>query len=335
MTVFTWESSKSRVIFGAGSTEQLPAEMERLGVRRAMLLSTSGRAELANRVAEIIGDKVVARFDRAVAHVPEQIAIEARSIASKSSAECLVAIGGGSAIGVAKAVALTTGLPIIAVPTTYAGSEMTPIWGLTSSGSKQTGRNTSVQPKVVIYDVLITMDLPIDITASSGLNAIAHCVEALYAPDANPLTSLAAAEGIRLLASALPAIMKSPAELIPRENALTGAWLAGFALGSVQMGLHHKLCHTLGGSFNLPHADTHAVMLPYTAAYNRSSAVNAMRITAASLGATDAPAALLALAARLAAPGSLRGRVVFEEVRSHLRSRPLPPCASFRIAPAG
>jgi len=282
-----------------------------------MLVSTAGRAALADHVAAIIGSNVAARFNRAITHVPEQIADEARSIATESSADCLIAIGGGSAIGVAKAVALTSGLPIVAVPTTYAGSEMTPVWGVTSSGSKHTGRNANVQPRVVIYDVLVTIGLPIDITASSGLNAIAHCVEALYAPDANPLTSLAAAEGIRLLASALPAIMKSPAEFIPRENALTGAWLAGSALGSVQMGLHHKLCHTLGGSFNLPHAATHAVMLPYTAAYNRDLSVDAMRITASSLGATDAPVALLALASRVAAPRSLRELGMREEWIDH------------------
>ncbi|MBA3342384.1 MAG: maleylacetate reductase [Gemmatimonadaceae bacterium] len=306
MTAFTWEGIQSRVIFGARSIEQIPTELERLRARRVMLVSTPGRTALADRAGGIAGNLVVARFDRAVVHVPEDVAAAARSAATTASADCVLAIGGGSAIGVAKAVALTSGLPIVAVPTTYSGSEMTPVWGVTSHGIKQTGRDARVQPRVVVYDPLLTMDLPANVAAMSGMNAMAHCVEALYAPDCNPLTSLAAAEGIRVLGDALPGVARSPAELAPRENALMGAWFAGTALGAVQMGLHHKLCHTLGGSLDLPHAETHAVMLPYTAAFNRDAAARAMRIAANSLRADDAPAALMTLASRVGAPRSLQ-----------------------------
>lgn len=186
--------------------ELIPIELDRFGVRRVMLISTSGRAKLMQRVAGLAGDTIVARFDRAAVHVPESVAIDARLTAERCSTDCLLAVGGGSAIGVAKAVALTSDLPIVALPTTYSGSEMTPVWGVTSKGIKLTGRSTSVQPRVVIYDPLLTMELPARTAGMSGLNAIAHCVEALYAPDSNPVTSLVAAEGIRLLGDALPGV---------------------------------------------------------------------------------------------------------------------------------
>lgn len=306
MTEFTWNGVRSRVVFAPGSINRVPAELERLGVCRVMVVSTPGRAKLTERIAGLAGDAVVARFDRAVVHVPESLAIDARLAAERSSADCLLAIGGGAAIGVAKAVALTSDLPVIAVPTTYSGSEMTPVWGVTANGTKQTGRNVSVQPRIVIYDPLLTMELPARVAAMSGLNAIAHCVEALYAPDSNPVTSLLAAEGIRVLSHALPGVAQMPPELDTRERAMMGAWLAGTALGTVQMGLHHQLCHILGGSFDLPHAETHAVMLPFTSAYNRDAASAAMQLTARALSATDAPEALLILATRLCAPQSLR-----------------------------
>lgn len=306
MIAFVSDGLQSRAIFGAGSFDEIPIELNRLGVRRIMLISTPGRKALADRAMSMLGDACVARFDEAVVHVPEQIALSARLKAADASADGLLAMGGGAAIGVAKAVALTSALPIMAVPTTYSGSEMTPVWGITSHGLKQTGSASHVQPRVVIYDPLLTMDLPSNIAAISGLNAIAHCVEALYSPGCNPLALLIATEGIRMLGKALPAIAGSTAALESRESALIGAWLAGTALGMAEMGLHHKLCHTLGGSFDLPHAETHAVMLPYTIAYNREAAPRAMQLTANALDAVDAPSALLALASRLGAPRSLR-----------------------------
>lgn len=306
MTSFTWDGVKSRVVFGAGSIELIPVELHRLGVHRVMIVSTPGRAALVEHVVRLGGDAIVAQFDRAVVHVPENVAIDARLAAAGASADCLLALGGGSAIGVAKAIALTSKLPIVAVPTTYSGSEMTPVWGVTSNGAKRTGRSASVQPRVVIYDPSLTMELDARTAAMSGINALAHCVEALYAPDANPLTSLVAAEGVRLLGDALPGVARMPAEPVARADAMMGAWFAGSALGAVEMGLHHKICHTLGGSFGLPHAETHAVMLPFTSAYNRTSAPTAMKIIAHALGASDAPTALLRLATRVDAPHSLR-----------------------------
>ena len=306
MTSFTFESQASRVVFGEGCFAQLAHEIDRLEASRVMLISTPGRSSLAERAHEAIGAGVVEIFERAVVHVPQEVAAFARNCAAESSADVLVALGGGSSIGVAKAIALTTSLPIVAVPTTYGGSEMTPIWGLTDEGVKQTGRNPRVQPRVVIYDPDLTLSLPARTTACSGLNAIAHCIEALYASDANPLTTSAARAGLSLLSGSLPRLHTAPQDRAQRSEALRGAWLAGYALGTVQMALHHKLCHTLGGAFNLPHAETHAVLLPYTAAYNRDAAADGMRIAAETLGVEDAPTELKSIARATDAPASLQ-----------------------------
>lgn len=299
-------SPGTRVQFGAGMIDALPDEIALIGAHRAMVIATPGRSSLAARVQTLLGEMVVETFSSAVVHVPEEVAEAARAAAKRSGADVIVAVGGGSAIGVAKAVALTTSLSIVAVPTTYGGSEMTPIWGLTRNGRKETGRDAKVQPSVVIYDPDLTLSLPAKTTAASGLNAVAHCIEALYAPDANVVSSNAALEGLRLLNESLPVLAVSPEDRSQRERALRGAWRAGFALGTVQMGLHHKLCHTLGGSFDLPHADTHAVLIPYTAAYNRDEAADAMKLAATALGVEDAPAGVLSLAQSIPAPQSLR-----------------------------
>ena len=278
-----------------------------------MLISSEGRSEMAEKAIACAGGRVVESFDQAVPHVPQHVANSAREAAASSNADCIVALGGSSAIGVAKAVALETPITILAIPTTYAGSEMTPIWGLTREGRKETGRNPRVQPRVVMYDPDLTLGLPAKVTASSGMNALAHCIEALYASDANPLTSSAALEGLKLLSGALPRLAAQPADQEQRAAALSGAWLAGFSLGTVQMALHHKLCHTLGGTFDLRHGDTHAVLLPYTAAYNREFAAEAMKAAAAALGVNDAPAELLSIAKTIEAPQSLRDIGMKEE----------------------
>jgi alcohol dehydrogenase class IV len=302
---FTFDALPARVVFGAGRFAQLADEVDRLHAKRVLLVGTRGRANLLGRAKELLGDRVAGTFDEAVTHIPTDVAERARKEAAATTADSIVTIGGGSAIGVAKAVAFTTSLPIVAVPTTYSGSEVTPIWGLTQEGIKQTYRDPRVQPRAIIYDPELTLGLPASVSAASGMNAIAHCVEAMYAPDANPVTTLMAEDGIRSLASALPVIVDAPEDLEARTTALYGAWLGGTVLGMVQMGLHHKLCHTLGGSFELPHAETHAVLLPYTAEYNAPGAAEAMSRVGRALGVSDAPAGLFALGQRLRTPRSL------------------------------
>jgi len=305
---FTYASRTQRVVFAPGALQAVEAEAEFLGSKRALVLCTREQRDLGAKVADLLGKRAVGVHDRAVMHVPGDVAQEASRVAKEVDADYLVAVGGGSAIGLAKAMVLNTGLPILAIPTTYAGSEMTPIYGLTDGGEKRTGKDWAVLPKAVIYDPDLIHSLPVGAAVASALNAMAHAAEALYAVDANPISSLMAEEGIRALRRALP-LFGSPdgeKQRAARSDALYSAWLCGTVLGQVGMGLHHKLCHTIGGSFNLPHAETHAVMLPYALTYNASAAPLAMSRIAAALNARSAPKEIVRLARAAGAPLSLR-----------------------------
>jgi maleylacetate reductase len=288
MQGFVYQSAPSRVVFGAGVLAQLPDEVVRLGAQRALVLSTPEQRRLGERVASLLGERAAGVYAQAVMHVPTDVVRAAREEATRLGADCYVAVGGGSTIGLGKAIALESAQPIIAVPTTYAGSEVTPIYGLTEGRLKKTGRDARVLPRTVLYDPELTLTLPADISAASGMNAMAHAVEALYAQDANPVISLMAEESIRALAQALPAVVRRPDDIAARGQALYGAWLAGVCLGNVGMALHHKICHTLGGTFNLPHAQVHAVMLPHSAYYNHAAAPLALQRVARALGGEQA-----------------------------------------------
>lgn len=207
---FNYEALPMRVVFGAGSLAQIPQEAEQLGLRRLLVLSTPQQEQLADQAETLLGKACVGRFTEARMHVPADVAADAVKAARETGADGCLAIGGGSTIGLGKAIALETGLPVISVPTTYAGSEMTPIWGLTEHGRKRTGRDRTVLPRSVIYDPELTLGLPVGLSVTSGFNAIAHAVEALYAPDASPIISLMAEEGVRSLATALPTIAEHP-----------------------------------------------------------------------------------------------------------------------------
>jgi maleylacetate reductase len=302
---FIHDAPSPRVVFGAGSVNMLGAELDLLDGRRAMIVATPGRIATVRQLAASLGDRVAGDFASAKVHVPAEIAGEARELAAKIGADTLIAVGGGSAIGVAKAVALSTGLPIIAIPTTYSGSEMTPEWGLSDESGKTTGRDQRVLPRVVIYDPELTYDLPARVSVTSGLNAMAHCVEALYAPDGTPLTTMTAVLGLQLFPAALRSIAADSHNKHAREDAMYSSMLAGSALASAQMGIHHKLCHVLGGSFGLPHADAHAVILPHAAEYNRDAAPTEMEVIGACIDADDAPQGLFDLAQELGAPMTL------------------------------
>ncbi|MES2957159.1 MAG: maleylacetate reductase [Pseudomonadota bacterium] len=311
MKPFTYQAAATRVVFGAGTLARLPDEVEHLGARRALVLSTSGQRATAERVAALLGERAAGLFDRAAMHVPIESAREAREMARTLGADCAVAVGGGSTTGLGKAIALESGLPLIALPTTYAGSEMTQIYGLTEGGLKKTGRDDRVRPRSVIYDPELTLGLPWTVTVASAFNAIAHAAEGLYAPDGNPILALMAEEGIRAFSAALFTLQSAPRDLDARGNALVGAWLCGTVLGGTTMGLHHKLCHTLGGSFNLPHAEVHAVLLPHALAYNAAAAEGALWRIGRALGVEGkgdglaAPRALQQLAGLYGAPTSL------------------------------
>lgn len=303
---FVHNALAAHVRFGSGTVSALPEVLERLGCSRPFAVTTPRQgAELDNALGAA-KDVLVGRFARAQMHTPVAITVEALAEVQRAGADCVIAIGGGSAIGLGKAIALRTGLRQIAVPTTYAGSEMTPVLGQTENGLKTTLSDPQVQPAAVIYDSDLTLSMPVATAAASGLNAMAHAVEGLYARDGNPLTRLMSEEAIRVLHAALPQIKASPVDRDARAGALYGAWLAGMVLASSGMALHHKLCHTLGGTFGLPHAQTHAVMLPHALAYNADHVPEAMAALRRAMGTDDPVAALRALGETLALPGSLR-----------------------------
>jgi alcohol dehydrogenase class IV len=303
---FTYNALPGRVVFAPGAARTaLAGEAERLGAERLLLITTRRGRELAERLAAPLASSVVDMFTGVRPHVPVEVAAAARKTAADAGADGLLCIGGGSTIGTAKAIALTSGLPILAIPTTYAGSEMTPVWGLTEGTRKTTGIDQRVLPRTVLYDPELTSTLPIEVAAASGLNALAHCVEAFWAPGRNPVTALSAQEGIRALATGLPEIVRDGSDLAARSLALYGAYLAGAAFAAAGSGLHHKICHTLGGAFNLPHAQTHAVVLPYVLAFNEPAAPEAAARMALAFGTDSALAGLVALGQKVKAPRSL------------------------------
>ena len=306
MRPFVYNALPARVVFGQGTIEKLSDEVSRLGCRRALILSTPRQQSEAEQLAGHLGHLAAGVFAGAVMHTPVDVTEQALGRLRELGADCTIALGGGSTIGLGKAIALRTDLPQIVIPTTYAGSEATPILGETEGGRKTTQRSLKVLPEVIIYDVDLTLTLPPALTATSGMNAMAHAVEALYAENANPVVSLLAAQAIAVLAKALPRIIRDPRDHHARSDALYGAWACGTCLGAVGMALHHKLCHTLGGSFGLPHAETHTVVLPHAAAFNAPAAPEAMARVAHALGATDAAQGLFELAGKFGAPRSLR-----------------------------
>ncbi|MGW0844634.1 maleylacetate reductase [Streptomyces sp. NPDC002787] len=303
---FEYEAQPMRVVMRPGaSVTAIAGEAERLGLGRLLVVCGPKGAETARAVADALGDASAGLFADARQHVPVEVADRAVRAARAAGADGCVAVGGGSAIGLGKALALRTELPLIAVPSTYSGSEMTPVWGLTEHGAKRTGRAPSVLPRSVVYDPELTLSLPVGLSVTSGINAVAHAAEALYAPDASPLVSLMAQEGARAMTGALPEVAADPEDVAARGRALYGAWLCGAALGATTMGLHHKLCHVLGGTFGLPHAETHTVVLPYALAFNAPAAPDAMASLGRALATDNAPHALWELSGSLGAPRSL------------------------------
>ncbi len=301
---FVYRSNPANVIFGCGTVSRVAAEMEALGASKALILSTSVQSELGSAIGRQLKDRVAGLFSGAVMHTPVEVTEEALGLLTNLGVDCLISAGGGSTIGLGKALAFRTDLPQIVVPTTYAGSEMTPILGQTENGVKTTLRSPKVLPETVIYDVELTLSLPVALSVTSGINAMAHAVEALYAKDTNPIVSQISIKGIQNLYEALPAITENPEDLRARKVALEGAWLCGSALGLVGMALHHKLCHVLGGSFELPHAETHTVMLPHTTAFN-ALLVPELDKLGKELAQTTLARAIFDLASRCGAPTKL------------------------------
>jgi maleylacetate reductase len=311
---FVHEALPGRVVFGVGSVARVADEVAALGLERVLLVVDEASKAVGDRIADDLGGRYAGRLDEVRQHVPEELATAARQTALEARADGVVTVGGGSATGLGKAIAVDPSaqaagggrVTLVAVPTTYAGSEMTPIYGVTGE-HKQTGRDLRALPRTVVYDPVLTVGMPPTITGSSGFNALAHCVEGLYAPGTNPIVALQAVEGVRALAGALPAAVEHPDDLDARGRALYGAYLAGAVLAVAGTALHHKLCHVLGGTFGLVHGDVNAVVLPHVVAYNAAAAPEAIAAVAGALDVRpdEAAAALRSLAERIGAPTSL------------------------------
>jgi maleylacetate reductase len=295
-----------RVVFGAGTVHTLPEEVAQLGWSRVLVLSTPGQRGLGEQVAGLLGTRAAGLHAGAVMHVPVGSVADAVAELTELRADACVAVGGGSTIGLAKGIARETGVSYLAVPTTYSGSEMTPVWGLTRDGVKTTGRSDAVRATTVVYDPLLSARLPVATSVTSGLNALAHAAEALYAPDASPLTDAMATAGAEALLGGLPRLLTDPADAAARSGLLAAAWLCGSCLAATTVGLHHKLCHTLGGMFDLPHAETHSAVLPQATARNAPTVPGPAARLAAALGADDLATGIFDLAERAGSPTSLR-----------------------------
>ncbi|WP_411722576.1 maleylacetate reductase [Mycetocola sp.] len=294
-----------RVLFGSGdAATNLAKEIVRIGAERVMLIASQYETELAATVTT--GIDVALTYDNVVQHVPVEVAEDAIAAADTHAIDLLVCVGGGSTTGLAKAIALRSGIPIVAVPTTYAGSEATNVWGLTEAARKTTGVDDAVLPVTVIYDASLTVSLPVEMSVASGLNALAHCIDSMWSPRADPINQALAAEGIRALNAALPLVQADPTGLEGREQAQYGAYLSAVAFASAGSGLHHKICHVLGGAYDLPHAQTHSVVLPHVLAFNSANAPEAERRIAAAFGAASAVEGLEALRQQLSAPTALQ-----------------------------
>ena len=305
MEPFVYQSQPQRVVFGSGTLAAAGAELERLGHRRAMVLSTPQQAASAAALAGNLGALCAGTFTGAAMHTPTGVTETAMAAVGAAGADCIVSLGGGSTTGLGKAIALRTGLDQIVIPTTYAGSEATPILGETAGGKKTTQRNPAILPEVILYDVELTMSLPVALTVTSGLNAAAHAIEALYTQDRNPIISILAVDGLRSLVAALPQLLGDARNREARSNALYGAWACGTCLGAVGMALHHRICHVLGGSFELPHSETHAVILPHATAFNEVAVPELLQGAARAIGAEQAGPGLYDLARSLRAPMTL------------------------------
>ncbi|MGX4688014.1 maleylacetate reductase [Streptomyces sp. JNUCC 63] len=326
------ETLPCRTLIGPGARHRIPEEAERIGARRVLLVAAGSAGAAAGELAAALGTRLAARFDRPVVHTPVAVTERAMETVRSVDADGVVAIGGGSAVGLAKALSARTGMPQIAVPTTYAGSEVTPVLGETDNGVKTTRREPALVPGTVVYDPELTFTMPAGLTLTSALNALAHAVEALWAPDATAFTDALATEAVDGILTALPEVLDAPAGPPGRERLQEAAWLAGLCLARTRMGLHHQLAHALGGTYDLPHAELHSLLLAHVLAFNLPAAPKAAarlrRITG------DDPAEVIGRLARgFDGPTTLRElgvprdglRAVAERVAAQPYANPRPP----------
>lgn len=311
ITDFVHTSAATRVVFGQGSsTSALDRELDLLGASRVLVIASARDEQRIAGMLAPVSERVAGRLTEVRRHVPVESAESGRERAAELGADALLAVGGGSTVGMAKAIALTHHLPIVAVPTTYSGSEATPVWGLTVDGIKTTGIDPVVQPRTVIYDIDLFADMPAELGVVSGMNALAHSMEALWAPGRTPVSDAFALLSIESLTRGMLGIADHAADPGARAQMLLGAWLAGSAFATAGSGLHHKICHALGGAFDLPHAETHAIVLPHVTDFNLAALPDlertvSERLAAAGVAAQGVTAQLAELVRRVGAPTAL------------------------------
>lgn len=303
---FTWTSLPSRVVFGPGAVRRVGDEVARLEKRRVLLVGGGMSTRAAfTRVRELLGDALAETVGGSTQHVPADVIDAAAATTRAVDADVLVSVGGGSATGLGKVLAFICDLPLIAIPTTYSGSEMTAVWGRITDGRKHTAFDLRVLPRSVVYDAELCVGMPPRLAAASGMNALAHCLEALWSSGANPMTTALAVEGGRRLVGGLPRVVDDPDDVNAHAENLIGACLAGVAMAQAGMGIHHRSAHVLGGGWKLPHAETHAILLPRSTALVAPRAQAAMREASRIFDSDDVPAAVFALLQRLRLPNGL------------------------------
>jgi maleylacetate reductase len=293
-----------RVLFGSGeAAEHARAAVAGLRLERLLLIADTFAMDLAEAICARV--PVVVRIHDIVQHVPVENAVAAVALVRESAVDGIISIGGGSSTGLAKVVARDTGLPVVAIPTTFAGSEATDVWGQTEGNRKATGADPKVLPRVVIYDATLSRSLPGHLAVASGLNAVAHAVDGFWAPRADPINTALGTEGLRALIPGLRRLSADPDDLEARELTLYGAYLAAVAFASSGSGMHHKICHVLGGAYGLSHSEMHAIVLSYVTAFNAPAAPDAANRTSHALGGGPAAKGLYQLREELGVVGSL------------------------------
>lgn len=310
MKSFTHLAMPGRVVHGAGRVAELADEVAALGAERVMFCCTKSRVPAVKQLAATLGDRVAGICDAAKIFVPLTAVEPGREMAADLGADCLVSYGGGTAVGLAKAIALEQGQPIVSIVTTYSGSETTALQGIIGhDGVRVNYRDMRMLPRTLIYDPELMVDVPLDVSVASGFNSISHAVSSYLGKDANPVADMYSENGIRTMSAALVKLAENPRDIDARSDAMQGAWLCGMTIMSSGTTIHHKIAHVLGGGFDLPHGPTHAVVLPHSTSYNRDQAPDAMAGIGRAFGVApeDAPNALFDLLGKSGAVESLRG----------------------------
>ena len=303
---FEYTPVPSKAVFGKNSTMKLREEVEALGGTRVMIACTKNMVARISHILDDMGDMVVSIYDKAEAHCPEHIALGAVKEFNDTNCDIVVVIGGGSTIGIGKAITLRTDAPLIVVATTPCGSESTPIHGMLIGNKKKTGRDRKVIARTSIYDPVLTTSMNAHLTGTIGMNSLAHCIEALYAQVKSPVSDIMAVEGIKALTQGLPESIKSPDNLDAREQVLYGGMLSGYCVTLAGIAIHHKLCHVLGGHHGIPHGESNSVVLPYAVAYNESAAPEAMKKIRNAMGTDSASGGIYDFATIIGVPKSLK-----------------------------